>query len=236
MKARYIGLILLAWMVLIVWLGLSRHSSPKHTATRLPALPGATVPSTTTTGTGTTPSFSGGTGGTPTVPGATPGSTPAPAVSGPTQQQNIAVSGWPAVADLPYTNKLITVNFDLFAANKPHVSVYYATTLAAGRNAFAQFLRKHNDRPGHYVVRYFPHSVVKQAAAQQSQMNLAFSGYKMIVRLPDHYGKTTLTFAGKHGREVLIGYTGPRAAALKRLRYWVSVYHDTIAHYTLVKR
>lgn len=245
MRGRYIALILLAWMVLIAAYGLSHHSSGGHKTTRLSLPPGATTPSQTTTGSETapTPSFAGGgsngTGATtPAVTGAAPGDTPTPAPSptGPAQQQNIAVSGWPAVAFMPYRDKTVRAELDLFAGGKAHVSVYYNTTLAAGRKAFVSFLHRHHDRAGHYAIRYFPRSIVKQQAAQQSQVDLAFSGYKMIVRLPDHYGKTTLTFAGKHGREVLIGYTGPRPAALKRLRYWVKVYDDTISHYTLVKR
>lgn len=251
MKPRYIGIALLAWLVLIIGYGLTHsgaHRSAKGGATETTAtspLPAGT-PTSTTGSSSTTPvipipdtSVPGG-GKAPTPNGAPPAAPGVkqlpPQITQQTEQQNVAVSGWPAVSFLPFRGKTIKVEYEVFNGHQPLLSVTYSKSKTEALKELRAFLASHGDRIGHYRVTYVSPAVRKQRAVVGKRLDLAFGGFPLIMRLPDHYRNTTLNFDGKHGKNVWISYTGPKAAAEKRLDYWVKVYSDKRSHYTLVKR
>lgn len=234
---RKLALIIGAWMALFIGLALilnmgqgsKKADSTKTTTTK--KIDSSTIPlskqkqlQVTPEIAAAEPSASGGQG-TSSLPGA----------SDDQMRIQLATSGWPAVAKLPYREKSISVDLVGVRGGQAVLNVKYQGSQVQAKDAVRSFLTHNYDYISHYYLRLISRADDVRQNKTADVVKLGMDGYRAVPYLPIGIGKTTLLFVGAQGKRIILEarYSGKKAQAVKNVAAILRMLKDRPSHYTI---
>jgi hypothetical protein len=237
---RKVAIGVAVWMVLMIAGALyySGHSGSPQPTTQTTAVAGTLQPDQTTTA-GQSQAPPANSHIAPVAPpGSLNGNVP-PALgaanAADAQRIQLATSGWPSLAKMPWHGKGVVVDYLGLINGVVVLSVDYSGNAGLARTRAEAFLIGNNDNPKKYQLRLLSQA---QKAAQHKiadAHDLFSQGYHAVAYLPETHGQTTVSFAGVVSGHptLLVRYRGKLAQAQRDAKFVVNDLNDTITHYRL---